>query len=84
MKEYDFSKGKRGSVTPHSGKTRITTWIDNSTLEWFKKKAENEGRGYQTEINDALKSYIEQGQRPIEEIVKEAVREGLKDLKKTG
>ncbi len=84
MKEYDFSKGKRGSVIRHPGKTRITIWIDNSTLEWFKEKAEHEGRGYQTEINEALKNYIEQDQRPIQEIIKEAVREGLKELKKTG
>jgi uncharacterized protein (DUF4415 family) len=83
-KEYDFRRGKRGSVIPHPGKSRITIWIDNSTLDWFKKKADREGRGYQTEINDALKTYIEQDQRPIQEIVKEAVREGLKALKKTG
>ena len=84
MEKYDFSKGKRRSVIRHPGKTRITIWLDNSTLEWFKEKAEHEGRGYQTEVNDALKNYIEQDQRPIQEIVKEAVQEGLKELKKTG
>ncbi|MDH5510408.1 MAG: hypothetical protein OEZ32_08635 [Nitrospinota bacterium] len=39
-KEYDFSKGKLGSVIRHPGKTRITIWIDSSTLDWYKEKAE--------------------------------------------
>ncbi|MDH4184195.1 MAG: BrnA antitoxin family protein [Nitrospinota bacterium] len=83
-KEYDFSKGKRGSAIPHPGKTRITIWIDNSTLDWFKDKAEREGRGYQTDINEALKTYTRQDPRPIQEIIKEAVMEGMKAARKTG
>lgn len=83
-KDYDFSKGKRGPVVPNAGKTRITIWVDNSTLEWFKEKAESDAVGYQTAINQALRNYIQQDQRPIQEIVKEAVKEGLKEIRKAG
>ncbi len=82
LKEYDFSQGKRGSVIPHKGKTRITIFIDTDILEWFRDEAEREGRGYQTAINHALRNYIKQDKRPIQEIVREAVRKELKVIKK--
>jgi uncharacterized protein (DUF4415 family) len=82
LEEYDFSKGKRGPVIPHKGKTRITIFIDTDILEWFRDKAEREGRGYQTEINQALRDYIKQDRRPIQDIVKEVVRKELRILKK--
>jgi len=82
LKEYDFSKGKRGSVIPHKGKTRITIFIDTDILEWFRDEAEREGRGYQTAINQALRNYIRQDRRPIQDIVREAVRKELKVIKK--
>jgi uncharacterized protein (DUF4415 family) len=80
--EYDFSKGKRGPVIPQKGKTRITIFIDTDILEWFRDEAEREGRGYQTEINQALRDYIKQGRRSIQEIVREVVRRELRELKK--
>jgi uncharacterized protein (DUF4415 family) len=80
--EYDFSKGKRGPVISPKGKTRITIFIDTDILEWFRDVAEREGRGYQTEINQALRNYIKQDRRPIQDIVKEVVRKELKLLKK--
>jgi len=83
-KEYDFKKGKRGPVVPTTGKSRITIWVDNPSLEWFKKEAEREGVGYQTAINIALRKHIAQDQRPIQDIVKAAVREGLKEIRKAG
>lgn len=82
LDEYDFSKGKRGAVIPHHGKTRITIWIDTDTLNWFKENAENEGRGYQTAINDALRNYSKKYSKTIQEIVRDAVREELKAMKK--
>jgi uncharacterized protein (DUF4415 family) len=82
LKEYDFSKGKRGPVIPHKGKTRITIFIDTNILEWFRDEAEREGRGYQTAINQALRDHIKQDRRPIQEIVKEVVRRELKVIKK--
>jgi len=84
LKEYDFSKGKRGPVLPQKGKTRITIFIDAEILEWFRGEAEREGRGYQTEINQALRNYIKQDKRSIQEIIRETVQEELKVLKKAG
>ena len=82
--EYDFSKGKRGAVISHRGKTRITIWIDTDTLNWFKDMAERDGHGYQTAMNDALKSYSRQDHKTIQEIVRDAVREEFKKIKKSG
>jgi uncharacterized protein (DUF4415 family) len=82
LEEYDFSKGKRGPVISQRGKTRITIFIDTDILEWFRDQAEREGRGYQTEINQALRNYIKQDRRPIQDIVKEVVRKELKLLQK--
>jgi uncharacterized protein (DUF4415 family) len=57
-KEYDFSKGKRGTVIPQVGKTRITIYLDDAILNRFKAESERTGKGYQTLINDALNSYL--------------------------
>jgi uncharacterized protein (DUF4415 family) len=81
-KEYDFSKGKRGPVIPHKDKTRITIWIDTDILEWFKNEAEREGQGYQTAMNQALRNYTKQDKRPIQDVVREAVRKELLRLRK--
>lgn len=66
--EYDFSKGKRGSVLPNKGKTRITIYIDDSTLNEFRSRAEKAGTGYQTMMNDALKEYLSKNtEQPVTE-----------------
>ena len=80
-KEYDFSKGKRGAVIPNHGKTRITIWLDTPTLNWFKKNSEREGRGYQTAINDALRTYTKREQKTLQDLIRETVRQELKALK---
>ncbi len=82
LEEYDFSKGKRGPVISHKGKTRITIFIDTDILEWFRDEAEREGQGYQTAMNQALRNYIKQDKQSIQEIVREAVRKELRVLKK--
>jgi uncharacterized protein (DUF4415 family) len=82
LEEYDFSKGKRGAVIPNKGKTRITIFIDTDILGWFRDEAEREGRGYQTAINEALRNYIKQDRRPIQDIVREVVRRELRELKR--
>ena len=60
-REDDFSKGKRGPIVPlERGKTRITIRIDTKILNWFRDRVHEAGGGnYQTMINEALKSYIE-------------------------
>jgi uncharacterized protein (DUF4415 family) len=82
--EYDFSKGKRGSVLPQTGKTRITIFLDNEVLQWFKAEAERECLGYQTVINQALHRYIRQDRRPIQDVLREVVREELGKVRKAG
>lgn len=68
--EYDFSKGKRGSIIPNKGKTRITIYIDDLTLDEFRSRSESSGTGYQTMMNEALKDYLA---KTIEQPVTESV-----------
>ena len=77
--EYDFSKGKRGAVIKaRPAKTRITIRIDDDVLDWFREQAHDAGGGsYQTMINDALRQFIHEGYEPIEERVRQVVREEL-------
>ena len=82
LEEYDFSKGKRGPVIVNKGKTRITIFIDTDILDWFRGEAEREGCGYQTAINQALRNHITKDRRPIQDIVREAVRKELRVIKK--
>ena len=63
--EYDFSKAKRGAVIPSPGKTRITIMLDNDVLDAFRTRAETEGRGYQTGINEALRHAIKDDTAPV-------------------
>jgi uncharacterized protein (DUF4415 family) len=63
-----------------SGKTRITMWMDASIVESFKQLAGEQGNGYQTEINRALKAYLSGSALTLDAIrdeVKAAVREEL-------
>ena len=86
-KSYDFSKGKRGAVTPSPGKTRITIRVDDDVLEWFRKRAHEAGGGnYQSMINEALREYIESEVEPLEETLRRVIREELpaRQSSKTG
>jgi hypothetical protein len=83
-KEYDFSKGKRGAVIPSPGKTRITIMLDDEIIEFFRARAEAEGSGYQTMINAALRSAIDQakGTKPADRpltatVLRKVIREEL-------
>ncbi|MBB88522.1 MAG: hypothetical protein CMP06_14695 [Xanthomonadales bacterium] len=72
-KNYDFSKAKRAKDVPHlaklqevaEGKSRITINLDNDVLLAFRAKARSEGIGYQTLINQALRSVV--GSKPVDE-----------------
>jgi uncharacterized protein (DUF4415 family) len=77
-KEYDFSNGERGPVIQQQGKSRITIYLDNDVIEEFRERADAEGHGYQTMINQALREYLNKKQEPINEaVLRKVVREEL-------
>jgi uncharacterized protein (DUF4415 family) len=55
---YNFTKGKRSSVIPSTGKTRVTLYLDDEVLEAFRLKAGVEGKGIQSIINETLRNEI--------------------------
>ena len=79
-KEYDFSRARRGPVIePPAGKTRITIRIDDDVLAWFREQVQAAGGGnYQTLINDALRAYVQERKRPLEDVLRRVVRQELK------
>ena len=79
-KHYDFSKAKRGALVPPTpGKTRITIRLDDEVLDWFRDQANSAGGGnYQTRINDALRLYVREQQKPLEAVLRRVVREELR------
>ena len=80
--EYDFTKGKRGPVIRQRGKTRITIHIDDEVLEAFRERADAEGRGYQTMMNEALREHLgRSGEAVSADTIRQIVRE---ELRKTG
>jgi len=60
------------------GKTRVTIYLDNAVVHFFKMRAGT--RGYQTLINETLARSIQQ--RELEDIVRRVVREELSDSKR--
>ena len=79
-KQYDFSKAKRGPVVPvPKGKSRITIRLDDDVLAWFRDQVHAAGGGnYQSLINDALRTYVEERKRPLELVLRRVVREELR------
>lgn len=77
--KYNFSKGKRGAVIPSPGKkVRITIRLDRDIIDWFRTKVEEQGGGnYQSMLNDALRTYVERQEQPLEDILRRVVREEL-------
>lgn len=79
-KQYDFSKGRRGTVVPSKGKTRITIMLDNEVIEAFRAKAEAKGIGYQTAINETLRATIQDEEGPVTmRSLRKVIREELRD-----
>jgi len=68
--EHDFENMRRGAVIQDAGKTRVTMYLDNDVLEYFRRAATQNGRGYQTEINAALRAVISGGRSPDAHAVK--------------
>jgi uncharacterized protein (DUF4415 family) len=72
-KEYDLSGAKRAKfrdLPPFDQidrytKVRITIFVDNDILKFFKARAAKRGKPpYQTQINQALREYMEGGPLP--------------------
>jgi predicted transcriptional regulator len=80
--EYDFRQGKRGAVLPQQGKTRITIYIDDEVLEAFRQRAEQQGQGYQTMMNQALREYLALSPVSLDETtLRRVLREELEEVK---
>jgi uncharacterized protein (DUF4415 family) len=83
-RDYDFSKGKRGRISPSeaepAGKTRITIRLDQDVLDYFLQEADQSGgsTGYQTLINDALRQHVDGKAPKLEEMLRRVVREEIK------
>lgn len=78
-RSYDFSHGRRGAVVAvPPGKTRITIRIDSDLLDWFRDQVDAAGGGnYQTLMNQALRTYVEQREKGLEDTLRRVVREEL-------
>ena len=72
-KEYDLSEAKRAKFRDlppidqidRYTKVRITIFIDNDILKFFKARASKRGKPpYQTQINQALREYMEDSGPP--------------------
>ncbi|WP_068636284.1 BrnA antitoxin family protein [Thauera butanivorans] len=75
---YDFTAAKRGPVLKPTGKTRITIFLDDDVLAAFRERAAAEGKGYQTLINEALRSAAAPESAPVTvEALRRVLREEL-------
>ena len=62
--KYRFRRATRlassEDLTPRNIKLMVTMRLDSDVVEFFKARAKNRGAaGYQTQINDALRSFME-------------------------
>jgi hypothetical protein len=56
--KHDYESARRGAVIEGKGKTRITMYLDDDVIEHFRERGTINGRGYQTEINAALRDAL--------------------------
>jgi len=75
--EYDMSEAKRGAIVPpEPNQTRITIRIDTDILDWLREKVNRAGGGnYQTIINQALREYIQNDQKSLENTLSISIEE---------
>lgn len=60
-------------------KERITIRIDRDVLEFFRAKSPN-ARGYQSRINQALREYMANGVKSMEDVMRKVMREELQRM----
>ena len=84
--EYDFFHGTRRALLASKGKTRIAIYIDDAVLDEFRTRAHEAGTGYQTMMNEALRSYLAgDADRPVTEgLLRRVIREELPAARSTG
>ena len=58
----DWSNAKRGMFY-RPFKQQITLRLDADVVSWFKERAGDDGRGYQAEINRALREHVVRTER---------------------
>ncbi len=83
-KDYDFTNAKRVDEVPalaraqagNAGKERITIRLDADVLTWFRDQVQG-GGNYQTLINDALRTHIEDREGALERTLRRVIREEL-------
>jgi uncharacterized protein (DUF4415 family) len=51
--------------TTHGGKTRITIYLDDAVLKYFRAAARRTGRKYQSLVNEALSAATRTGETPL-------------------
>jgi len=80
MKEYDFSKGRRGPVLkPPPGKSRVTIRLDDDVLDWFRQQVDDAGGGnYQTLINEALRRFMGRKEESLEKTLRRVIRDEIR------
>lgn len=77
--EYDFSNGTRGAVVESPGKTRITIFLDDDILSAFRERATQTGKGYQTLINETLRTSLSPESAPLTaEVLRKILHEELR------
>ena len=64
-RSVDFSRGRRGAAATNRGKTRITIYLDDAIISYFRGLSERTGKGYQTLINDALAGHMAEADKPL-------------------
>jgi uncharacterized protein (DUF4415 family) len=63
-------------------KVRITIRLNAETVQWFKEQVRQAGGGsYQKLINSALQDYIERQKEPLEDVLRQVLREELQEIK---
>lgn len=78
MTGEDFASSEVGAAMRTDGKMRITIWVDSSTVAAFKSRAAEQGRGYQTLINETLRAAAtKDGGAVTEDMLRRILREEL-------
>ncbi|MBL8238528.1 MAG: BrnA antitoxin family protein [Bryobacterales bacterium] len=61
-----------------AGGKRVTIRLDNDVLAWFRAQVDQAGDGnYQSQINIALRAFMEEAREPLESVLRRVIREEL-------